>query len=61
VKASMNIQLVRIQLVTGNIGSKMNYIAFAPTTHPVTQIGHIAMSVIIEKGMNITVSVIVCE
>jgi hypothetical protein len=63
-KAFVNIQLVRIELVISvdqEHGTRIDHIVAAPPTHPVTQAGHTAMPAIVEKRINITVNVIVCK
>ncbi len=49
VKASINIQLVRIELVisVNNEQTGMDHIASAPTTHSVTQVGHTVKSAVV--------------
>jgi hypothetical protein len=63
VKASINTQLVRIELgisVDRKHGIGMDYIASAPATHPVTQAGCTAMTVIANKRINTAITVIMC-
>jgi hypothetical protein len=40
-------------------GTGMDHILSAPVTHPMTQVGHIVMIVIIKKKMNTAIIVIV--
>jgi hypothetical protein len=52
VKASINTQLVRIELgisVDWKHGTRMDYIASAPAKYPVTQVGYTAMILISNK------------
>jgi hypothetical protein len=59
----INTKLVRIELVTSvdrQHGTRINHIEPKPITHSVTQVGHTARPVIVEKIMNITGTVVVC-
>jgi hypothetical protein len=62
-EGSINIRLVRIGQVISidrEHGSRINHIKSAPTTHSMTQVGHTAMFVVVEKDyITITVSVYV--
>jgi hypothetical protein len=60
VKASINTQLVRIELVISEDrehGTGMDHIASAPVTHPMTRVGYSAMTIITDRT-NTTVIVI---
>ncbi len=61
VKTLINTWLVRTELgisVDWEHGTGMDHIVAAPATHPATQVGHTAISVIVERRINITVTVV---
>ncbi len=61
-RASINTQLVRIELVISvdrDHRSKMDRIESPPATHPVTEVGQAALTVIEEKRNNATIAIVV--
>ncbi len=61
-RASIKTQLVRIELVIlvdWEHRAGMDCIESPPATHPVTEVGHAALTVIVEKRKNATIAIVV--